>query len=215
MIEETHYQDLKAVADCHRKVFPESLSTAMGRKYVIKMLEWYISNDHAFLYHIEKGEKVVGYYGAIVADGSLGTGSASGMLQHSFNRAVLAFLINPLLLFRPELKQKYRFIIKNFGRKMAKLLGIEVKSDTATSKENSVNPHIGLVVIGVSPEYRGKGYGSLILQHFNTKGKDYDISQLRLSVSSQNIGAITAYKKNGYVVKSETALTTQMTKSVN
>lgn len=96
MIRPTRSCNLHALARCHRAAFPSSLATALGQRYVAHMLSWYLSTGKTFLIQIEdeKG-RCVGYSGGMISDGSLGTGSASGMAQHTFKVAIFAFLTDP------------------------------------------------------------------------------------------------------------------------
>ena len=86
----TTLAQLPAIARCHRAAFPASLASALGNRYVARMLSWYLASDKTFLFHIEDEQgRVAGYCGGMISDGTLGTGSASGMAQHTFRAAVL------------------------------------------------------------------------------------------------------------------------------
>ena len=79
------YQDLPRLAQCHRTAFPKTLSTAMGQRYVEKMLEWYLVDERAFIFILEHDGQCVGYCGGLKFDGTARVGSASSMIQHSYN----------------------------------------------------------------------------------------------------------------------------------
>lgn len=194
-IKESAYSDLEKVALCHKKSFPLSLSSALGVNYLKKMFTWYLDVDKAFLFHIEEKDICIGYCGGIIKDGTLSTGSASGMMQHSFNAAIKAFILRPYLVFHREIRNKYVFFFKNFLSR----LGIkrnEISSGEREFKKNK--PEVGLVVIGVLPEYRGKGVSSELMKYFEIKAKENNIFQLQLSVLKDNKRAIGAYEKNGW-----------------
>ena len=194
----TTERDLDRLAACHNLSFPKSLASALGKHFVKRMLSWYLSSDKSFLFHIEgDSKKVIGYCGGLISDGSLGTGSASGMTQHSFWHAVMAFITRPWLLFHPEVLAKWPLIWKNI------LTKIRLRKKSHFTQEQklqmSIEPKVGLVVIGVDPAYQGQGYGSLLLQEFESRAKDvYNIPRLQLTVHADNIAAIKAYKKNGW-----------------
>lgn len=202
-------KDLKDLAICHKSAFPESLSSKMGISYLSKMIEWYLSGDKKFLFQVEENGKVVGYCGGMVNDGTQATGSASGMIQHSFNDAVLAIAIRPWLLFHKELTSKYGLITKNIKRKLG-LKKVKKKSNKIVNSSNekkeikSIVPVAGLVVIGVSKEVMGKGYGSMLLQEFEKKAKESNIKKMALSVKSANSKAIKSYERNGWYITKET-----------
>lgn len=66
---------LPALAHCHRAAFTRSLATALGQRYVARMLSWYLSSDKTFIFHIEDEQGCcAGYCGGTISDGSLGTG---------------------------------------------------------------------------------------------------------------------------------------------
>ncbi|MCB0572768.1 MAG: GNAT family N-acetyltransferase [Phaeodactylibacter sp.] len=196
MIQTTQHHHLPAVTRCHRAAFPASLASAMGRRYVTYMLSWYLSTDKTFLFHLEENGLCVGYCGGMIVDGTLPTGSASGMAQYSFRAAVRAFALRPWLAFHPEVRNKYTFIRKNIKRR----LGRRQPPRPATEQRKlEREPHAGLVVIGVDPAFQGKGYGSLLLQEFERRAlEDYGIHTLQLTVRADNEQAIRAYERNGW-----------------
>lgn len=187
---------LPQLAVCHIHAFPESLSASMGNTYVTKMLDWYLSTDKTFLFHLEEDGRCVGYCGGMINDGTLPTGSASGMAQYSFREAIRAFLLRPWLVFHPEVRKKYSFIRRNLLMK----LGLKKKKQRSQSMQVALErePQVGLVVIGVDPAYQGKGYGSLLLQEFERRALQYGIKKLQLSVKADNNQAIRAYQRNGW-----------------
>ena len=190
---------LTTVARCHLVAFPHSLATALGKAYVTKMLSWYLSTEKTFLFHIENEEgKCIGYCGGLISDGSLGTGSASGMAQYTFKAAIWAFFLHPWVLFHPEVRKKWPLLWRNIKMK----LGFAKRNHFTPEQKTKMacDPAVGLVVIGVDPVYQGKGYGSILLQEFERKAvEEYGIKKLRLSVLSDNTQAIRAYERNGWI----------------
>jgi GNAT superfamily N-acetyltransferase len=188
--------DLPHIADCHKKTFPTSLSSAMGKSFLIKMLEWYVVNDFVFLFHLEEDGKVIGYCGSIKVDGKQNKGSASGMAQYSFKEAVFSFLKRPWLVFHPELRKKYRLIKRNILYK----IGLQKPGKPLmVTNINAEDFYVGLVVIGIDPACQGKGYSSIILKNLEQKAKVLGAKKLRLTVLPENLIAIQAYKKNGWI----------------
>lgn len=189
---------LNTIAICHRSAFPESLTSSLGNRFVEAMLSWYLSTDKTFLFHITNSEgKCTGYCGAIISDGTLGTGSASGMAQHTFRAAIIAFLTHPWVIFHPEVRAKWPLLWKNILVR----LGLQSRNHFTPeqTQKMALEPHVGLVVIGVHPSWQGKGIGSLLLQEFERRAvHDYGIHRLQLTVRSDNQQAIRAYQKNGW-----------------
>ena len=199
-IVDTRHSHLSAVALCHAAAFPESLATALGQRYVSRMLSWYLSSNKTFLFHLEDAAegKCLGYCGGMVSDGSLGMGSASSMAQYAFSAAVVGFLTHPWVLFHPEVRAKWPLLRKNILMK----LGLKKKKHIPDSQKEEMakQPKLGLVVIGVDPAYHGQGFGSILLKEFERRATEiYGIRKLYLSVRADNEKAIRAYEKNGWV----------------
>ncbi len=191
--------DLPTLARCHRAAFPESLAAALGQRYGACMLSWYLSTDKTFLFHIEDEQgRCAGYCGGMVSDGSLGTGSASGMAQHAFKAAILAFITHPWVLSHPEVRAKWPVLWKNILMKLG--LRKRVHFSPQQKEKMARDPHAGLVVIGVDPAFQGQGYGSLLLREFERRAvEEYGVRKLQLSVRTDNYQAIRAYERNGWV----------------
>ena len=217
VIKDSKKEDLRKIAECHRSAFPDSLSSKMGINFLRKMIEWYLSDDKKFLFHLEDNGKCVGYCGGMIDDGLQATGSASGMIQYSFNEAVQSIALRPWLLFHKELISKYKLIKKNVKMKLKikekKIAnkGVVKKIKSGMTREIQT----GLVVIGVSSDYQGKGCGSLLLKEFENKTRQMNISMMGLTVRNDNAKAIKAYEKNGWVKASLTGNSLEMTKSLN
>src|SRR5690606_2287980 len=193
-------KDLDRIADCHILTFQESLSAAMGRRYVRKMFEWYLSTDKAFLFLLEDNDLCIGYCGGIVVDGSLSHGSASSMAQYTFNQAVWSLLMRPWLFFSREFREKYWLVLRNIYYKLLKIFG---RKDVRSVKQSDVfEPHMGLVVIGVRKSHQGKGLGTQLLHEFERITKEKGIRKMTLTVSTANAQAIKAYTKTGWSVSS-------------
>jgi len=198
-------KDLKIIAQCHRSAFPKSLSSKMGISYLKKMIEWYISDSKKFLFHVEENGICIGYCGGMIIDGTQPMGSASGMLQYSFNEAVMAFALRPWLIFHPEFKEKYSLVKKNIKTKLGKKKITAKKDDKKNdiAKKDKFETESGLVVIGVANEYLGKGYGTTLLKEFEKKTKEMKIKKMGLAVKSDNHRAIKSYERNGWKVDKE------------
>jgi glycosyltransferase involved in cell wall biosynthesis/ribosomal protein S18 acetylase RimI-like enzyme len=204
--------DLMAIAACHQKAFPKALSTAMGKTYLCKMLDWYLEDQRAFLFYLEQDGNCMGYCGGLKVDGA-GFGSASSMIQHSFRQAIKAFLLRPWLFFHPEFLHKYKLAARNVisrGRKsfLKKPLPKPVQGKT------SFTPHIGLIVIGVDPALQGMGYGSRLLKQFELASRQLGFSRLSLTVKTNNVTAIRSYTCNGWITTQVQGNSTTMEKNL-
>ncbi|HMQ67502.1 MAG TPA: GNAT family N-acetyltransferase [Ignavibacteria bacterium] len=205
--------DLPKLAECHRSAFPDSLSSRMGKKYLEEMIAWYLSDSSKILFHAEVDGRCIGYCGGMILDGTQPTGSASGMMQYSFNSAVKAIMLRPWLLVHKEFLNKYKLIYKNIKRKFS---GKKKQSEALKKKKKKELPEkeMGLVVIGVSSDYHGKGIGSVLLQEFENKTKSMDIKKMGLAVRRENEKALKSYQRNGWEISKEHPGYFEMTKRI-
>ncbi len=176
--------DLTKISECHRNCFVNSFSTKVGNAYTKKTLEWFLIAENRFLFHIESDNHVVGYCGGFQSS-YVGDGSTSGMLQYAMKEAMKGLMRKPYLLFHPDLLKRYPLIFRNIFRRI-------------------LNSKIGLVVIGVDPDYRGKGVFELLMQNFEEECKKRNVAKITLSVKVSNARAIAAYKKAGWKIASQT-----------
>ena len=196
MFQNSNLNNLPQIAQCHRKAFPKSFSSQLGQKYCEKMLEWYLSTNKAFLFHIEENNLCVGYAGGIINDGTLSTGSSSAMTQYSFKEGIKALLFRPWLWLHPEMRKNYHFLLRNLTMK----LGLKKAKRSQTEEvKMQKEPFVGLVVIGVHPDFQGKGFGSALLQEFEKRTLDMGIKKMNLTVKAHNLQAIQSYERNGWV----------------
>jgi len=194
-------KDLIKIAQCHKKAFSKSLSSKLGLRYCIKMLSFYIEDKRGVLFHIVEKEAVSGYCGGLMNRVPGLSGSATSMTQHAFNYLVLNLIIRPWLVLHPEIRNNLPLIRRNIKLKLFKRSG--KKGSISGKHAVEFIPSMGLVVIGVSPEYQGNGYGSLLLKEFELRARKEGFRKTHLSVHKDNLKAITAYKRNGWVVGKE------------
>ena len=162
MIITTCKKHLANVALVHMNAFSNSISSKLGKKYCVKMLEWYLLPSSAFLFHLEIDNKIVGYCGGKVK-GSHGSGSTTAMLQYTFFQAIKSMILRPWLFFNQSMINNYSIIINNI------LLKFKIKKKKKHKiKKKEINRFIevGLVVIGVDKNKQGLGYGSKLLIEF-------------------------------------------------
>lgn len=210
VIRDAKSEHLEMIARCHRLAFPNSLSSAMGVRYVTGMLGWYLSSNTTFLFFIEEAKKCIGYCGGMVVAGNYISGSASGMAQFSFNKGVKAIALRPWLFLHPELIAKYRFILKNLLFKSLRILGIKKTKPNRHMGE----PYVSLIVIGVNPQYQRHGYGSKLIKEFERITLEKRIHKMMLTVKSDNHNAIRSYQSNGWQICKVDGKSTTMEKRI-
>ena len=198
---ESKREDLKALVRCQMLAFPDALSTKLGNRFTNKMLLWYIESDRGIIYHLELDGEILGYVGGIKTTRPGLPGAATSITQYSFGVFLTAFFLRPWLIFHPENIKRLAFIWRNIKMKF----GLSPGSRNIKTEVNNGNflPSMGLVVIGVSPEHQGKGYGSLLLKEFESRARKEGFKKISLSVRKENSQAITAYKRNGWLVSRE------------
>ncbi|MBG9377157.1 GNAT family N-acetyltransferase [Panacibacter sp. DH6] len=200
---------LPDIARCHMASFPASFSTRLGLAYNIKSLEWFLAGDNRFLFCIQEDGKVMAYCGGYQSRGT-GDGSTSGMMQHAMKEAAIGMLKKPWLFFHKDVIKFYPLIFKNIARKLSPR-----KKNAAVIKPVNTRPAAtGLVVIGVHPAYRGKGYFELLMQSFECESSKRGVSQMILSVRADNARAIAAYKKMGWLTSLQTEKVLEMCKTL-
>jgi len=176
---------------------------------VTKSLEWFFEDENnRFLFHIEYNRKIVGYCGGFQSLRE-GDGSTSGMLQYAMPEAIKGIIRKPYLLFHFELIRRYPLIFKNVKRRIFKN-----QKNVPVSNDNFNVPKIGLVVIGVLPEYRGKGCFELLMQQFEEECKKRNVEKMILSVKASNARAMGAYLKAGWQIACQTKKGVEMFKMV-
>ena len=202
--------DLPKLAFCHHACFPESFSTKLGLSFTAKSLEWFLAGENRFLFHISEDGSVIGYCGGFIAQYQ-GDGSTSGMMQYAMKEAAIGMLKKPGLFFNKEVIRFYPLIFKNIKRKIFPLSQTPALSQDAG---NIKTLSAGLVVIGVDPDFRGKGAFEMLMNHFENEVLKRKITKMNLSVKKHNIAAIKAYAKAGWLTGKEHTESLEMHKEL-
>ena len=203
----SNLENIKDIAKCHMEAFPNSFSVKLGINYVKKMLSWYIVNKNTFLIHTSEDNICTGYIGAkIIIPNSLG--STSSMIQFTFIEVFLNLFKRPHLLLDKIIRQRFSLIIKNILIKIF-VNKNKLEKKIKVNKETS----LGLIIIGVNPNFRLLGIGKKLINCFEMKAKELGIKKLQLSVLTSNINAIKFYKKNNWeIIKSDSKQTNMIKK---
>jgi len=189
---------LPDISKCHIACFPTSLAAKLGRSYVQKTLEWFLVHPDRFLFHVVADGRVAGYCGGFKPV-KFGDGSSSGMLQHAFKEAIKGIIKNPLLLFHPEVAHHYPFLWMNVKRRITG----KAKPFKPVPLSKPFKPYVGLVVIGVHPDYRGSGLAQQLMAEFEKRAEKLNQNELVLSVKKDNARAIKAYTNYGWSTREE------------
>ncbi|MDA8819498.1 GNAT family N-acetyltransferase [Schleiferiaceae bacterium] len=193
-------KDLEDIAICHQSAFPKALASRQGRKFVSKMLEWYIVSDRGTLFHLRDASKVVGYVGAIYVPEPGLIGAASSITQYAFKSFITSILIRPWLFLHPDVLRRVGFIFKNLSAK----LGLKKDLGNLESDSEDFKSHLGLVVIGVERTMQGKGVGARLMNFLAHMAKeDFKVNRLLLTVAKSNKKALKSYQSNGWTIRKD------------
>jgi len=187
-------EDLDRIADCYIPAFRDSFTCKLGKRYVMKTLEWYLAKSNCFLFHLEENHKCLGFCGGMIRDGTQRVGSSSGIFEYSLRVGLQSVATRPWLIFHPVIIKKFKFILGNI-RRIALSKRQVPKNSTVPG---NIEKEAGLIVIGVDPGNQGKGYGTLLLKEFERRCRDFKINRMRLSVKVGNHLAMRSYQKNGW-----------------
>lgn len=203
-------QDLSEVGICQVACFPDSFGSKLGKHYVKKSLAWFIPSENRFLFHVTSDDKIVGYCGGFIPQFN-GDGSTSGMMRYAMKEAFIGMLKKPWLFFSAEIMPFYPLIFKNVLRKLG---GSKVPDANPVNVSDLPVKRCGLVVIGVHPDYRGKGFFESLMAEFERQAQVRGIHHLVLSVKPSNERAINAYKKCGWVISKQLDAAVEMCKDI-
>ena len=212
LISDTRIDDLDNLVNCHKSAFPKSLSSLLGEKYIKKMLEWYITSNRGVIFHIKKDNFIVGYCAGVITNFKNQLGASSSINQYTFNYILMSLLTKPWLLFHQDIKKKIPYILK------AILIKFKITNKGVGSKYNKkaiFEPYLGLISIGVNSNYQGQGYGSTLLDEFESRAiKKYQVNKIILSVNNNNHQAIKSYLNNNWQVESVGKLNQTLIKKI-
>jgi ribosomal protein S18 acetylase RimI-like enzyme len=203
--------DLPAIARCHAQAFPTALAVKHGARFTQRMLEWYIVSERGEMFHIEDGDEVAAYCGAIRIHQPGLPGAFTSISQHAFHYFVISYLQRPWLFFHRENLKKLPGIVRNVKMK---LTGKPQPAVSATQAAR-FTPSWGLVVIGANPAHQGKGYGSALLQEFERRAREDKVDKVHLSVHPDNQTAIASYQRNGWKADTITENSMSMVKDIS
>ena len=82
---------IEEIAEVHISAFPNSISSLLGKRYVVSMLNWYLKNKNTFIFHVSVENKIVGYCGVLISDGMRKSGSSTLIFQSTFLDLIIFF----------------------------------------------------------------------------------------------------------------------------
>lgn len=110
-----------------------------------------------------------------------------------------------LLLKAPSVKSVKRFVLSNIKNKFTQFVVLEADKVIGwcdiCPMEHPTTKHIGILGMGLLPEYRGKGIGADLLKKCLMHAKSRGLEIVQLDVYTSNKGAIHLYKKLGFSIE--------------
>lgn len=184
------HDDLPALAEVHRRAFPDSAITAFGTEAVRRYYAWLLDGPH--------DASLVGAFldGRLVGFCAAGTfrGAMNGFLRR--NRAYLAacMLRRPSLALSPLVRDRIR-----------QALQITVRfSRLAPAPRTSAGPErFGVLAIATAPEVRGSGAGRALMLDAEARARKSGHHAMILTVHPDNTRAVAFYEGLGWTRHSE------------
>ena len=183
------FEDINAVARLHRRAFPDTRSTKLGKPYIRKMFRWFLAFQPDLSLVARKDGEIVGY-----VVGAVG-GYGRKLFRYAFFEVLWGLLIHPKLWFQSQTFLLWRSYLKGL------FPADNVKSDREENQPEVVKA--ALAGIGVDPDQRGQGIGTILVNAFESAAKSQGVGLLTLSVHADNISARRLYDGCGWTMDSE------------
>jgi ribosomal protein S18 acetylase RimI-like enzyme len=114
-------------------------------------------------------------------------------------RRYLAFLEGP------PIETTRAFVLENIKRRhpqyVAVTAGEVIGWCDITPKERPIYAHVGVLGMGLLPQFRGQGIGSKLIRSTPAAARTIGLHRVELTVRENNNGAIELYKKVGFKIE--------------
>ncbi|MDP1844471.1 MAG: GNAT family N-acetyltransferase [Sediminibacterium sp.] len=194
--------ELKIIAKCRIKAFPNSFSSKLGLRYVQKMLSYYITGNN-FLIYLENNGECLGFVTGMVPDGDF-LCSTREAIDMTYKDILKELVFKPWLLFHPVIISNFYLVGELIRNKISGAAGSESNHTLPLETPPEILNSVGLIDIAVAPDHQKNGYGSLLLKSFEEQCNLIGKKRMHLSVKPENIAAIKAYKKNNWKILAQT-----------
>jgi len=191
--------ELRAVAICRIESFPDSLSSKLGISFVVNMLAFYLLGRNFLIYYKNEDGECVGYVTAMIPESGFSC-STRESIEFTFNKLIIGLLKKPWLFFHPIVIKEYKVAFEMVLRRIRRT-SLDEKTH-ANIPEELLNS-AGLIDIAVQPKFQKQGYSSKLLNSFEENCFNIGIKKMHLSVKPENESAIKSYKRNGWIILSQ------------
>lgn len=182
--------DISDVVEIHRRAFPSSRSTSLGRPYVRKMFKWFLEYQPQLCLAAKEDKRIVGY-----VIGSKG-GYGRKLFRYALPEIVIGLLLHPRLWWQPQTYTLWR----SYLRGLVPEKNINLPSYLPSVGKITI---VALAGIGVDPDLQGKGIGQSLVLGFENAAREVNAKRLSLSVHLNNHGARRLYEKCGWQMDHE------------
>lgn len=180
-------QDLSAVAQIHLVAFPHSALTALGLEAVRRYYDWQLTGPHdVSALGVCDGNELAGF-----CIGGVFRGAMSGFLQKHRTFLVWRVATHPWLALNPLFRERLAMglgVLHRFSR----------TSKSASPNRTTKQPRFGILSIGVSPKFQGRGVGKLLMTESETIARHRGFQEMQLSVNPENLQAVRFYENLGW-----------------
>ena len=178
--------NVSGMAQCHTVAFPGRFMTEMGHRWLCALYRFYINHPGGVCYvAIDSAGKVAGF----------AVGGEPGIRQQFLRSAMLRYshIIFWKFLTRPIVRA---VLLEELFNK----LHLKRKASSSENIDTRGNlPKCGnLLSICVLPDYKGTGVANKLIETFQKACAAKGYRRLTLSVLSENLRAITFYKRHGW-----------------
>lgn len=172
-------KDIGEITRLFRRCFPDSLAWRMPLSTLRKRQELW--GDLVEAWMLRSGQRVLGGY--ILIPDHAAFVKRPAVYSEKVGKLTAAAL-HPTIAFR------------NAARKLKRYPPADVQDDNAGKLA-------WLELIAVYPEWRGQGYGTVLLKHCERRATLANADALKFCVKAGNTGAIAFYKHNGYEMRGQ------------
>lgn len=188
-LEHASLDDVDQLTVLHRLVFSGTIGVTLGEKYNKRFIEWFIANSKTVLV-ARADESIVGYI----------FGAPSGY-TNDMNNALLSVVLRAVLI-RPWVLLDLR-LLRQLPSRLKSVLRISMHSQSPSAQHSNEDRHVyRLTAIGISPAYRGRGLGKILIGAYEQSVWSQGFDQIQLSVYVSNIQARKLYESCGWHIVS-------------
>jgi len=175
--------DLDQVVDLHKKCFPTSRSTKLGKKFLKKFYSWYTIYHPELSFVSEGAGEVVGFI-----CGTLGSGGGQQRFKFTLPIIIQSLINNPLLIFNKVTFKSWKVLIN----------ALKIKKKSIPNDQKPAGKKGALDSIAIDSRARGHSIGILLVQKFEEAAREQGATYLSLGVEADNIPARKLYEKCGW-----------------